>query len=248
VTDTRVKNEMRLAVEKGYRILDIYEVYEYRVTRYDPNTGESGLFGDYINTFLKLKAEASVYPSWVRGPEDEERYVKSFWQSEGIRLDRGSIVANAGRRALAKICLNLIWGKLTDLSDRTQTVVIADPKGLYAFLTNPGIELRNMAFASDDVVWLSWKYSGEERVQRLRHSNDVIGAYVTAGARIHLYRYLDRLQEKTIYCDTVSVIYVQPNEGPQHVETGDRLGDMTSELKPSERILQFVSGGPKNYA
>jgi hypothetical protein len=37
-------------------------VYEYRVTRYDPHTGEVDLFVDYINSFLKLKAEASGYP------------------------------------------------------------------------------------------------------------------------------------------------------------------------------------------
>jgi hypothetical protein len=80
------------------------------------------------------------------------------------------------------------------------------------------------------------------------NTNEVIGAYVTAGARIHLYRYLDRIHERAIYCDTDSVIYVQPNEGPQLVDTRDRLGDMTSELKPSERILEFVSGCPKNYA
>ena len=43
---------MRLAVAKGYKILGILEVYEYRVTRYDPETGEGGLFVDYIDTFL----------------------------------------------------------------------------------------------------------------------------------------------------------------------------------------------------
>jgi hypothetical protein len=85
-------------------------------------------------------------------------------------------------------------------------------------------------------------------VQILRHTNEVIGAYVTAVARIHLYRYLDRLQERAIYCDTDSVIYMQPNEGPQIFESGERLGDMTFELNPSEMILEFVSGGPKNYA
>jgi hypothetical protein len=105
-----------------------------------------------------------------------------------------------------------------------------------------------MAFASDDVIFLSWKYAAEERGPSLRHTNEVIGAYVTAGARIHLYSYLDRPQERAIYCDTDSVIYVQPSEGPRLVETGDRLGDMTSELKPSESIVEYVSGGPKNYS
>ena len=49
-------HDVRLAVEKGYRILDIYEVYEYQVTPYNPETGEGGLFVEYINSFLKLKA------------------------------------------------------------------------------------------------------------------------------------------------------------------------------------------------
>jgi len=34
-------DEVRLAVEKGYRILDMYEVYEYQVTEYNPETGFS---------------------------------------------------------------------------------------------------------------------------------------------------------------------------------------------------------------
>ena len=74
----------------------------------------------------------------------------------------------------------------------------------------------------------------EEEISSLRHTNKVIGAYVTTGARLHLYTYLDRLQELAIYCDTGSVVYVGPREGPALVETGDNLGAMTSELKTSE--------------
>jgi len=111
-------------VEKGYNILEIYEVYEYQVTQYNPETGEGGLFVDYINTFLKLKAEASGYPDWVKNPEDEERYIKSFWESEGIRLDKEAIKYNTAKRGLAKLCLNSMWGKLTERNNRTQTKFI----------------------------------------------------------------------------------------------------------------------------
>ena len=54
----------------------------------------------------------------------------------------------------------------------------------------------------------------------LLHTNKVIGAYVTSGSRIHLYRYLDRLGERAIYCDTDSVIYIQPKDEPNLIETG----------------------------
>ena len=67
-----------------------------------------------IITFLKLKVEASGYSGRVRSPEDEDRYVESFWQSEGLRLDREFIRFNAAKRGLAKLCLNSMWEKLTE--------------------------------------------------------------------------------------------------------------------------------------
>ena len=101
-------------------------------------------------------------------------------------------------------------------------------------------------FASDDVVWASWRFIEKEDKPNLRHTNAAIGANVTAGARLHLYSYLDKLQELAIYCESDSVLFVQPRDEQALVETGDNLGAMTSELKPSEFIDEFVSGGPKN--
>ena len=54
------------------------------MTQYNTVTGEGGLFVEYVNTFLKLKAEASGYPSWVRTPTDRDRYIETFWQSEDV--------------------------------------------------------------------------------------------------------------------------------------------------------------------
>ena len=121
-------------------------------------------------------------------------------------------------------CLNSMWEKLTERSNRTQTKLISESHELYIFLVTPGIEVQNMMFASDDVVWISWQSSSEERVPSLRHTNEVIGAYVTAGPRIHLYSYLDRLQDRAIYCDTDSVIFIQPTAEPALVETGTIWG------------------------
>jgi hypothetical protein len=236
---TWVIDEVRLAVAKGYRILEIQEVYEYEVTQYDPDMGESGLFVEYINTFLKLKAEASGYPSWVRTPDDEDRYIRQFDECEGIRLNRDTIRYNAAKRGLSKLCLNSMWGKLTERSNRTQTHLISDPQELYRFLAMPGIEVQNMMFATDDVVWIAWQYSLDERVPSLRHTNEVIGAYVTACARIHIYSYMDKLQERALYTDTETVIYIQPRDENALVETGDKLGQMTSELKAKKSFSKW---------
>jgi len=189
-------DEVRLAVEKGYKVLEIHEIYEYRVTQYDPTTGQSGLFVHYINTFLKLKAEASGYPSWFRTPDDEDRYIESFWQSEGVRLNKDAIEYNVAKRGLAKLCLNSMWGKMGERAQKRRTKLISEPKELYSFLATPDVQVSNM-FANDD-VWISWQHSAETRVPTLKHANDVIASYVTAGARIHLYSYLDRLRDKAL--------------------------------------------------
>ena len=65
---------------------------------------------------------------------------------------------------------------------------------------------------------------------------------------MHLYTYLDNLQQRALYADTDSVIYIQSRDGTAMVNSGDCLGDLKSELKPCEYISEFVSGGPKNYA
>ena len=67
-------------------------------------------------------------------------------------------------------------GKLTEWNDRTHTNIITNPHELYIFLATPGVEVTNMAFASEDVVWLPWKITADERVRNLHHTNDVIGA------------------------------------------------------------------------
>ena len=110
-----------------------------------------------------------------------------------------------------------MWGKLTERSNPTQTKLISEPHELYRFLVTLGVQVQNMMFASDDVVWISWQFSSEESVPSLRHTNEVIGAFVTAGVRIHLYTYLHRLQDRTIYCDDY-VSFIHPTDEPALVE------------------------------
>jgi len=60
---------------------------------------------------------------------------------------------------LATLCLNSVWGKLTERNDRTENKVISETEELDTFLATPGTEVSNFVFANDDVVWVSWKYA-----------------------------------------------------------------------------------------
>ena len=84
--------------------------------------------------------------------------------------------SNPVKRVLSKLCLNLMWGKLTEGNDRNRTKVISDSQKLYRFLATSGIEAPKLMFASVDVVCASWRYIAEEKVPNLLHTNEVIDA------------------------------------------------------------------------
>jgi len=199
MTDTWVVDEVWVAVRHGYTVLKIHEFYKSEVTRYDPKTGEGGHFVRNIDTFLKLKAEASGYPGRVRGPEDEDGYAQFFRDIEGIELDKNMIQKNTAKSGLAKLWLICLWRELTESSNRPQNRMTTDLQELYRFLATPGIEVTNLLFADDEVVWLVWSYvEEEENMPVLRHTNEVIGPYVTTGARLKLYTYLDALKKSPV--------------------------------------------------
>ena len=74
-------------------------------------SGEGGLFADYINTFLKIKQEASGWPSWCKDENTKADYIRSYMEKERIQLDPEKIEHNPGLRALAKSKLTNFWGK-----------------------------------------------------------------------------------------------------------------------------------------
>ncbi len=51
------------------------ESAEYGVT---PNYPQ-GLFGEYVDMFLKIKQEASGYPSWVKSDDDKDKFIEDYY-------------------------------------------------------------------------------------------------------------------------------------------------------------------------
>ena len=99
---------------------------------------------------------------------------------------------------------------------------------------------------NDDTVEVHYTNT-EEFAEQDNKTNIVIAAFTTAYARLKLYDLLDLLQERVLYYDTDSVIYVH-EPGKPDPPLGDYLGDLTDELDPGDYITTFISGGPKNYA
>jgi len=73
--------ELQKAVELGYEIQYIYEVWQFDETC-------EGLFQDYLNTRLKIKQEASGWPQSVGDDETKrQQYIREYYEHEGIQLE-----------------------------------------------------------------------------------------------------------------------------------------------------------------
>ena len=260
--------ELMKAIEKGYEVLNIHEVWHWEET-----TDE--LFKEYVDMFLKIKQEASGYPKDCVTDEQKQRYVEEYYQHEGIRLDPRKIEYNPGLRYLAKLVLNSLWGKYTMLfhnsptasdsipergnekfilflgkfaqrSNLTKTEMVTEPKVLFHYLESDEYEVSDARLVNDETVEVHYT-SKDEFVEQNDKTNIVIAAFTTAYARLKLYGLLDLLQERVLYYDTDSVIYVH-EPGKPDPPLGDYLGDLTDELDAGDYITTFISGGPKNYA
>ena len=98
--------ELEKALEKGYRILQMHEVWHFSET-------SDKLLVDYMDTFMKIKQEASGYLKDCTTEEQRLRYVEEYLEREGIQLDSNKIEYNAGLRALAKLMLNSFGGTVS---------------------------------------------------------------------------------------------------------------------------------------
>ena len=105
ILNTWCQPELMKAIEKGYQILKIHEVWHFPV-----HTAE--LFKEYVNTFLKIKQESSGYPKDCVTEEQKQTYIGEYYEHEGIRLDSEKIDYNPGLRSLSKLMLNSLWGML----------------------------------------------------------------------------------------------------------------------------------------
>ena len=232
--------EIMKAVEVGYRLLKVHEVWHF-----PQDQRKSGLFKDYVNTWLKIKQESAGWPRWCVTEEDKQRYLCQYLEHEGIQLERAKIKKNPGRKATAKLMLNSFWGKFGERANKPCTVAIDNPSNLYNYLFDPLFNVSTLRLCTDDILELVYTHH-QDNIEPSCKTNIFVAAFTTCWARLKLYESLHLLQQQVLYYDTDSVIY-KWSPGLPRVPIGDYLGDMTDELE-GDVIEEFVSGGAKNYS
>uniref|UniRef100_A0A2D4PM34 DNA-directed DNA polymerase n=1 Tax=Micrurus surinamensis TaxID=129470 RepID=A0A2D4PM34_MICSU len=238
LTGTWCTVELNVVVEKGYRIAEIYEVWHFE-------RKAKNLFSEYINLHLRQKQEASGYPEWCKTEEDKERYVRDYKKNEGVQLRQEHIEFNPAKRQIAKLFLNSLWDKFGQSTNQLTTSVVTEPEELFKYLFVPYYKASSCEFVDDEAAILMWKVA-ENQPTKSTCTNVFIASFTTAYARLELYKLLDRLEDRCLYHDTDSVIFIS-REGAWSPALGDYLGQLTSEIPPNTSITKFAAAGPKTY-
>ena len=234
---TWVSEEIKVALNEGYKILEIYSIWHWENHTYD-------LFSGYVDTFLKSKQQNSGFPAWCLTDEDKLEYINLYKDNEGVELDLDKIEKNEGKRTISKLMLNSLWGRYAMQTNKPQTIVVKNRYELLKHLTNDLIIVKDVLFY-EHIAHLNF-IEKKPIHQGGIDSNIAIGCFVTAYGRIKLYSEMKKLDKNLLYYDTDSIIFVHRN-GEYEPKLGDYLGDLTSELDVDEHIVEFISAGPKNY-
>jgi len=249
-TGTWCTPEVETALCVGYTLVHVYEVLHW------PEWSD-GLFCDFINQFLRLKAQASGWPSAVVTDHQKEDYILSFFKKEGVFLERAAVNQNPGLRTLAKLILNSLYGKFAQRQNMKKCRFVTSSKELYDLLGDNSKNVHDFHILSPNIMLIEYAHAREfESIDP--KTNVIISAFCSCYGRLALWRVMYSLDRRVLYHDTDSVIYYSTSPWDWHPPVGDGLGELNDELvcknvgcegcTRGHWISEFVSCGPKNYA
>ena len=119
---------------------------------YFPETCQC-LSQDYVNTWLKIKQEASGWRKWVGDDKTKrQQYIREYYEHEDIQLEYDKIEHNPGLRALAKMMLNSMRGKFGQRLNKTQVKEFGNPRALHRLMDTDTPDVRHVSVKNDHLV------------------------------------------------------------------------------------------------
>ena len=231
--------ELKLALRKGYRIVEVFEVWYFQ--------RDSTVFMEYQKRFLRDKIEASGVP-----PEYEnnvQAYIDLIKETDGIELREDKLKYSKAIRNLSKLGCNSLWGKFS-MNVRPRETKICDTQGEMMDIAFNGQYKVLELIVADTKAAIVYENINQSSARSPRCVNLPISIFTTSHARVQLYHLMETVgPDKICYFDTDSIMHLE-NIDETLLPVGQRVGDLTDELLefgPNARATGFVSTGPKSY-
>jgi hypothetical protein len=240
--------EIYFAIQHGYKILHIYQVYHW-----EKENRSNQLFKGYVDYFLRIKQESEGWEKYgltsSHSIEEKQKLIDDLYFENGCigKMRMNKVKKNPIARNLSKLFLNSLWGKLCQNPMQEQQIRINGYVQYLQFINHPAVDKSSCLFrhVKDDVCSIRFNVKPEFLKPNNKY-NTYIAASVTAHARTYLHQQMYRIgPEKIIYCDTDSIMYVHQSKDPFMEKKG--LGNWVDEY-PKDKITRFIGLAPKSYA
>lgn len=250
--------EIYFAMDHGYQVLDVIEVWEYP-------TRTNDLFREFIIPFMIAKTCCKK-----SGLVEEDQFTSRgievceyIYEVTGRRLTPQDFKDAPAQRTVAKLMQNVLYGKLAQRTIWPETKLFKDSSeedtsaclGLFydsSVVVKYAEVLDNFTTTQGDEMIILINYEKKRACSRGdADKNDIWAAHVTAGGRQALFEGIWSLSSQDpsfpspnymIYCDTDSLDHIIPPKLPYR--TGFRIGDLEPEVPDA---YYFVGGGRKQY-
>lgn len=235
--------EIREALKAGYQVKHIYWTLTFPDVRND-------IFDTYYGKTFGMKCKYSKAPNldW----EDVmvcETYRHQMWEKARISIPaninpKDWHTPNSGMKEVGKIYANSLYGKLGASPYKREMTIVDDPDKEMDMLRTRDPETLTSFTVGGKTVFQDINYTSPGL--NYCNTNVLVAAYVTAYARIKLWKMMSHFGENLLYVDTDSVFVVETPFCKTPPEAmGPYLGDWTDDV--SEEIGEYVCIGPKSY-
>ncbi|KAK3920952.1 Storkhead-box protein 2 [Frankliniella fusca] len=151
---------------------------------------------------MKLKLEASGWPSHVKTEEEKDAYIEGHLRKDG--------------------------GKLGERTMRTSTTFVNSYGALIKMLEDKTIQVKSIIPLGEELLQVSHE-PVEEMDESFATTSLVHAAFTTCHGRMLLYSYLDIVGTRAAYHDTDSICFLS-EPGKPDPPLGEFLGDLTDQL------------------
>eukprot|EP01134_Creolimax_fragrantissima_P001326 CFRG1326T1 len=235
--------DVDLALERGYRILNVYELHVYE-------SSSSDLFKEYMQANILLKLQSSLQPDNV------QEVIEACANTFDIRVRAEEFRPNPAQRELAKLMINSLWGKCAERMNFIEKRICHSFQDVQRILTLHPDGFKEVDLWTDlpNVCVMSFEHDKDTVKQPKSYHHPHLACFTTSMARAYLYRtsigFLHPSQ--VMYADTDSVVFVYDRQNPAHkmmdCSKGYLLGEYKDELSAGERMKRFYALAPKTYA
>jgi len=235
--------EIQLALSKGYVITKVHRIDLYNKA--------PALWSDFVkDLYIEKMVNSETTPSESEQEKLIDAYEHDFGIGNKVKESFPRWDFRPALRMVFKIMLNSGWGKHCQRPNMSMLNFIHEDDTtamtkLFSNVDNDNLSITNITIQGDKTIY----HTKPRKFNPLSHDNYLpAGLFVPAYGRIMLYEALDVIDDRVLYHDTDSIIYIH-DPLKENIEEGDIWGEWSEEkVSKNNNIVAFVGLGAKSYA